>query len=416
MLRGLRDGVRHVEHSHVREESSGTTAHVDIVILLDVEAVKGGAVMVRPWLGLVGGLLLSSSTVLAPAGVAAAPAEPSASVQVAAQCPDPVGKVDLASVAQTESLLVGTWIQCEGEPLPLPPGDNVGIQFDADGTYYRVYEVDGSLVRTAGLLEQGTWRVIDTTDMNGPGSYQLNLTTLGSGTWMSFPEFFGTPTQLLHVGESAAFVPWTGAPPTDGVPPGIGEGPCGLPTDPVDLTSVAQVEQLLVNTWVRCGDDSALGPVLPGEVGLEMAADGRFYRLYDDGQGGLIRASGDGQEGTWTILDTTDANGPGWYQLNLAQRQGTAVGHVVVLQQPTHFRFLGYSFADYQLWTGPAPVPGDPPSAPTPPPATEPVDELPPTGTTGAVGTVALALLACGIVAVRIGRNRTSRTPHHDPL
>lgn len=127
-------------------------------------------------------------------------------------------------IAQTESLLVGTWIQCEGEPLPWPPGDYVGIQFDADGTYYLVYEVGGSLVRTEGLLEQGTWRVIDTTEANGPGFYQLNLTTLGGGT---------------------------------------------------------------------------------------------------------------------------------------------ATGRVVVLQQPIHFRFGGYSTADYQLWNGPAPVPGDAPSAPT---------------------------------------------------
>jgi uncharacterized protein involved in exopolysaccharide biosynthesis len=41
---------------------------------------------------------------------------------------------------------------------------------------------------------------------------------------------------------------------------------------------------------------------------------------------------------------------------------------------------------------------------------------LPPTGTTGAVGAVALALLAGGIVLVRIGRSRTSRTVRQDPL
>ena len=279
-----------------------------------------------------------------------------------------------------------------------------------------MYEVDGSLVRTEGLLEQGTWRVIDTTDMNGPGSYQLDLTTLGSGTVITHPEFFGTPTQVLqtpHMGGSAAFVPWTGAPPTDGVPPGIGEGPCGLPTDPVDLTSVAQVGQLLVNTWIRCGDDSALGPVLPGEVGLDIDADGRFYRLYDDGQGGLTRTSGDDQEGTWTIVDTTAMNQPGSYQLNVTQRQGTRTGHVIVLQQPTHFRFLADPSADYQLWTGPAQVPGGSPSAPTPPPTSEPVHALPPTGTTGVVSAVALALLAGGI---GIGRSRTSGTVRQDPL
>src|SRR5262245_33587954 len=100
--------------------------------------------MVRPWLVLVGGLLLSSSMMPAPAGVVSAAAEPSPSAQVPAQCADPVGKVDLASVAQTESLLVGTWIQCAGEPLPYPAGGNVGIQFDADHTFHRVYEVNGS--------------------------------------------------------------------------------------------------------------------------------------------------------------------------------------------------------------------------------------------------------------------------------
>jgi hypothetical protein len=103
-------------------------------------------------------------------------------------------------------------------------------------------------------------------------------------------------------------------------------------------------------------------------------------------------------------------------KLNLTQGQGTRIGHVIVLQQPTHFRFLADRSADYQLWTGPAPVSGGSPSAPTPPPTSEPLHALPPTGTTGAVGAVALALLAGGIVLVRIGRSRTSRTVRQDPL
>lgn len=384
--------------------------------------------MVQPRLGLAGGLLLAASMVLAsPTRVMATPREAPASAPVVAPCPEPADEVELTSVAQTESLLVGVWIQCRGGPLPLPPGTNIGIQFDADGWYYRIYDVDGALIRSEGLLEQGSWRVLDTTDVNGPGSYQLNLTTLGAGTAMVSPEFSGTPTELLEMqlatGDSAAFVPWSGAPPIAGVPPGVGEGPCGLPTDPVALTSVAQVERLLVNIWVRCGDVSALGPVRLGEVGLEMTADGRFHRLYDDGEGGLIRASGGDEEGTWAIIDTTDMNGPGSYQLNLTPGQGTWMGHVLFFAQPTHFRYLGFDPADYQLWTGPTPIPGDPRPAPSPPastgasttPATPSVDELPATGSTGAVRAAGLALLVSGIVLVWIGRDRRSRTARRDP-
>jgi hypothetical protein len=139
-------------------------------------------------------------------------------------------------------------------------------------------------------------------------------------------------------------------------------GPCSVLKGPVSLTSVAQVEELLVGSWIRCGGESALGPAATAEVGFEVV-DGRFYRLYESHGGTLIRAEGVDQEGTVSVIDISSMNSPGWYQLNLeVLGNGTVMTRPVFLNEPAALRLTGMSgTGDYRRWSGPPPTPGVPP-------------------------------------------------------
>ena len=328
-------------------------------------------------------------------------------MQSAAPCPDPADPVEPATIADAEQLLIDTWVVCSGEVLPPLSPTEVGIQFDADGRFFRVYEGDdGNLIKVEGLDQQGEWEFVDN-EFNA----QLDLRLLGSGTFIQLPEFFSSPPllQTTSTDGEATLVPWTGVPPVLGVPAGIGEGPCGLPRDPVELTSVGQVEQLLAGTWLTCNESSPFGPRAFGEVGIMLTPDGRFARVYEDSEGVLLSANGPGQEGTWVVFDTTTMNGPGSYQVDLNLLDvGTVIGHAVFLQQPTHFRLVtgGVPTIDYQPATT-MPVPGRPPT----PAPTEPPDDLPETGSNILLALVALGLVAGGFVLVGMSRRRVHGAP-----
>ena len=303
-------------------------------------------------IGSIGGGVVPARTVLAESDVE--------SEQLVASCPPPTGQIPLSSIQQAEQLLTGTWIRCSDTPLVPPPGPvPVGFDFAADGRAYRVYDDGGGgLIRVEGLDIEASWSFFDS-GMPGYPPF-LRLHWLGDGVTTAYPRFFGAPplVQLDIAGHDYRYVPWQGAPPVPGVPDGVGDGPCGLPTDPINQTSVGQVEQLLVGTWLRCSATSAIGPPLVGEVGLEIASDGRFFRVYEGPDGSLIRAEGWDEEGTWAVIDTTSMNGPGWYQLNLSVLgRGTFSNFPTFMQQPSHLRLAGYEAADYQRWTGAPPEP-----------------------------------------------------------
>jgi hypothetical protein len=140
-------------------------------------------------------------------------------------------------------------------------------------------------------------------------------------------------------------------------------GPCDVLKSPVSLTSVAQVEELLGGSWIRCGGGSALGPAATGEVGFEVV-DGRFYRLYQGSGGTLIRAEGAGQEGVVSVIDTSSQNGPGRYQVDVEVLGiGTMINQPVFFNEPEALRLMGMGgTGDYQRWSGPPPTPGIPPN------------------------------------------------------
>ena len=193
---------------------------------------------------------------------------------------------------------------------------------------------------------------------------------------------------------------WTGAAPTTGAPPGTIPSACGNRVTPIELTSVAQVQDLLVGTWTHCAGGSAIGNA-EGEAGLEFTSDGRFRRLARTTDGTVVPGSGDGQEGSWTVIDATGMNGPGWYQVSLAvDGRGTYHSFSTFFEtSPTTVRFMGMQgLADY--------VEGQPPNvAPSNPqlPA-----ELPPTGDT----TIVLLVTAAALLAL-LGLTARSVARHH---
>ena len=91
--------------------------------------------------------------------------------------------------------------------------------------------------------------------------------------------------------------------------------------------SVDHMLDLTVGAWLLCTPKSVFGS--DDEIGIEIAADERWFKLFPDGAGGTRRGSGGDGEGTWFTLFTGD---PGHNpQLHLEK-----TGGAMVITQP-HF-------------------------------------------------------------------------------
>ncbi len=249
-----------------------------------------------------------------------------------------------------DTTLVGTWIRCAGEPFAGALVDDVGIEVTADGHFYRVFELpDGSLARATGANQEGTY------DWVG----QLNWHLLGSGYILTNPEFFSNPAMMrLDSGDEPMYlVRWDGAPPaTD--QPAAGTGACGALADPIEPTSIEHVEELVTGVWIRCAGVSFLG-MEAGEVGIEIASDGRWFLLYEAADGSLIRTEGVDHEGMWSVQGY-----PGNYEFDVGVLgRGGEGSHPVFFASPSRsMRLLTMiGDADYQIWPGDPPVTGAPP-------------------------------------------------------
>jgi hypothetical protein len=309
---------------------------------------------------------------------------PTAETLRAAQpCVTPADPVILASLSQAKDLLIGTWVRCDGESLFAGQiGADIGLEVVPDGRFFRLYRGAGdTLIRAEGLEQEGRWTVLDSTAINGPGSYQVNLRLLGSGTRIIQPTFLSSPSTLSALGMEihAVHQRWAGAAPIPGRSEGIGDGTCGQPTNPVVLSSAAQVKQLLVGTWILCNGRSVAGGTIDGEAGLEIKGNGQFTLLVRGADGGSLRATDSGAQGTWDVLDTSAMNGPGFYQVNFVSSGSEApfsAAFAAFFQSPEFVRFVGFqNNADYLK-----------------------VDQLPTTGT----GSM-LVVAAAGLLLVLIG-------------
>lgn len=104
--------------------------------------------------------------------------------------------------AAARATLLGRWDAC-GTDSPFATDTDDGIEFLADGTFYRLYAAaDGTLQRAHGFSRQGTWKAFATSP---GGNVQLNLET-ADGTIVSIPQLGTSPTSLVidnegvHVG------------------------------------------------------------------------------------------------------------------------------------------------------------------------------------------------------------------------
>jgi hypothetical protein len=100
-----------------------------------------------------------------------------------------------ATEADLETLLVRRWKRCIA---PQFPGEDVGVEFTADGHYYPLTNgPDGSVVRRTGVDYEGTWTYIP---VGATDPFFGNTTTraemLLGGVLTDAPKFTNDPRQL----------------------------------------------------------------------------------------------------------------------------------------------------------------------------------------------------------------------------
>ena len=75
----------------------------------------------------------------------------------------------------------------------------------------------------------------------------------------------------------------------------------------------AEFRATMTRAWLLCAPPSLFGAT---EAGFELRADGRWSKLERNPGGGLTRAAGWGNEGSWETIDTSAMNGAPTFQLN----------------------------------------------------------------------------------------------------
>jgi hypothetical protein len=93
------------------------------------------------------------------------------------------------------SAVVGVWLLCR-TPSVFGTSEQ-GLDVSPDGTWFKLAQGSaGVLVADRGWGNEGTWAVVDTSAMNGPGNYQLNLKIDGGGTVITLPVFSSRPRTM----------------------------------------------------------------------------------------------------------------------------------------------------------------------------------------------------------------------------
>ncbi|MCU0659488.1 MAG: hypothetical protein MUF64_30760 [Polyangiaceae bacterium] len=133
-----------------------------------------------------------------PDGVAPTPTDP-AELPVCAQVEKGQQK-SFESEGAFREAITGVWTLCSSESVfcsaKLGKALERGLEIETGGRWYKLYEQDGKLVRGQGFDQQGTWEVIDTSMMNGPGVYQLNLNIDGGGSVVLLPAIAIGPRKM----------------------------------------------------------------------------------------------------------------------------------------------------------------------------------------------------------------------------
>jgi hypothetical protein len=164
-----------------------------------------------------------------------------------------------ASGAAALAAGTGTWIRCIGF---LDGPEHAGIQVMPDGTWHDLAWTDGQLVSRPGLSQEGTAVAIDTSGMNGPGFFQINLEGRPLGhsgiLWEDrFMTFSGGPRPDfqpdVYVKTHRTVAPATN-PYADGARGGAAA--CSTPeTGTLDPDLGAPLDSVLKGVWTLCAGE-----------------------------------------------------------------------------------------------------------------------------------------------------------------
>ena len=124
-----------------------------------------------------------------------------------AVCSQPEGspRDSFASEQQLREQLVGQWLSCNSPRWETRVQNHVGFEFTTDGKWFVLLrDKSGAIVRGQGFDYEGTFQILDTSMMNGPGRYQVNMKYNGGGTSIASPIFSDAPRKMRLNGSGGA--------------------------------------------------------------------------------------------------------------------------------------------------------------------------------------------------------------------
>lgn len=117
----------------------------------------------------------------------------------------PEGRRTAATEAGFREMMVGNWLLCATPSVFGTTGD-VGLAIYEDFRWAKLARGEaGELHVMGGWEHEGSWESIDTSEMNSPGTYQLNLSIDGSGTVITIPVFAEQPA-VVRLDNHGVFV------------------------------------------------------------------------------------------------------------------------------------------------------------------------------------------------------------------
>jgi hypothetical protein len=252
-------------------------------------------------------------------------------------CAEPTGAVHAyTSIADTEARIEGAWFLCSGGIHS--PADAAGIVLSPGKAHFLVRHGE-TLARGATSEHERDVSIIDATNMNGPGSYQIDFdSALGTNMYFSRTSVDGRFLEL-NEGTSGNQARYVRAEPIAAT--------CEAALEPSHAyTSIADVAARIEGRWRTCAGDITA----PADVrGLELAGSLAYFLV--DADGALARKPTWDYERAVEILDTTEMNGPGSYQINLSTGGGTnmyfsrisAAGDTLELSEGTSGKIAVYT-------------------------------------------------------------------------
>ena len=109
------------------------------------------------------------------------------------------------TLADFQTAVFGDWGLCKS-PSVFGTTDEVGLEITPDQRWHKLMPSGGLAVTLGtGWGYEGSWEIIDTSMMNGPGVFQLNLSIDGSGTVITIPVFAQSP-DIMRLNNEGVFV------------------------------------------------------------------------------------------------------------------------------------------------------------------------------------------------------------------